>query len=201
MEQSLERIAKVPVGTKVAVVGLVLALITLLNYFVTGVPFGSSIQATERKIALTMAEQRRLDGEYIEKQAIANDLNRFRREREMLEQRLQQALAELPEDKNLDELLQMFQDRAQKSGLEITSIVPAAPVSEQFYVRIPIDMKVKGNFHEIVTFLDAVGHLRRIVNVGDITISDPKETGGKVIALSAFTATTFMFAETKKVPK
>lgn len=194
MEQFLERIAKVPVGTKLAGVSLLLILVTVLNYFVVGVPYGSSISEMEDRIVKVNAEQHRLDGELIEKQAIANDLNRFRKERELLEQRLKQALAELPEDKNLDELLQMFQDQAQKSGLDIMSIVPDAPVSAGFYIKIPIKMKVSGNFHEVATFFDALGRLRRIVNVENITLENPKEVSGKVTVAGGFVATTFMFA-------
>lgn len=201
MEKLIERIAKAPTGNKVAVVALVLAAITAVNYFVTGIPFGGSIQSTEQKITRTVAEQRRLDGEFIEKQAIANDLNRFRREREMLEQRLREALAELPASKNLDELLQMFQDRAQKAGLEISSIEPKAPVAAGFHVNIPIAMKVAGSYHEVATFLDAVGRLRRIVNVSDITLDGAKDVNGKVILNSSFTATTFMFADAKAEQK
>jgi type IV pilus assembly protein PilO len=201
MEKLIERIAKAPTGNKLAVVAVALAAITAVNYFVTGLPFGGSIQSTEQKITRTQMDQRRLDGEFIEKQAIANDLNRFRREREMLEQRLREALAELPESKNLDELLQMFQDRAQKSGLEISSIVPGAPVSAGFHVKIPIEMKVAGSYHEVATFLDAVGRLRRIVNVSDITLEGAKDVNGKVILGSTFTATTFMFADAKAEQK
>jgi type IV pilus assembly protein PilO len=198
MEQLLERIAKAPVGTKLAGVGLALVLLTVLNYFVVGLPSGSSISDLETKAKRVAAEQRRVDGELIEKQAIANDLNRFRKERELLEQRLKQALAELPEDKNIDELLQMFQDQAQKAGLEIVSIVPEAPVSAGFYLRLPIKMQVNGNFHEIATFFDATARLRRIVNVSDVTLDNPKEVTGKVVIAGAFTATTFMFAEGAK---
>lgn len=194
MEQLLERIAKAPIGTKLAGIAVLLAGVTVLNYFVIGVPWGSSISDMEARIVKVVADQQRLDGELIEKQAIANDLNRFRKERELLEQRLKQALAELPEDKNLDELLQMFQDQAQKSGLEILSIVPAPPVSAGFYVKLPIMMKVSGNFHEIATFFDALGRLRRIVNVGGMTLDGPKEESGKVTVNGVFTATTFMFA-------
>lgn len=200
MGQLLERIAKAPVGTKLAGISLLLIAVTILNYFVVGVPYGSSISEMEDRIVKVNTDQHRLDGELIEKQAIANDLNRFRKERELLEQRLKQALAELPEDKNLDELLQMFQDQAQKSGLEIVSIVPGAPVNAGFYVKIPIKMKVSGNFHEIATFFDSLGRLRRIVNVGDINLDSPKEVNGKVTVAGVFTATTFMFAPAPAAP-
>jgi type IV pilus assembly protein PilO len=194
MEQFLERIAKAPVGAKLAGVAVVIGLVTVLNYLVIGVSLGPSISEIEDRIIRVNSDQHKLDGELIEKQAIANDLNRFRKERELLEQRLKQALAELPEQKNLDELLQMFQDQAQKSGLEIVSIVPDAPASAGFYVKIPIKMRVSGNFHEIATFFDALGRLRRIVNVGTITLDSPKDVSGKVTVAGSFVATTFMFA-------
>jgi type IV pilus assembly protein PilO len=197
MEQLIERIAKAPAGLKLGVVGGALVLVTVLNYFVFSLPFGPSISDIEKRIARAAAEQAKLDGELIEKNAIANDLNRFRRERELLEQKLNDALAELPEQKNLDELLQFFQDRAQKSGLEIASIEPKEQVSAGFYARIPIQMQVDGNFHEIATFFDSLGRLRRIVNVSDITLDRPKDVNGKVVVSAKFVATTFMFVDPK----
>jgi type IV pilus assembly protein PilO len=198
MEQLIERIAKAPVGAKVGVVAVVVVVVTALNYFAVGVPnFGLPISDLEQRIERANGEQRKLDQDYIEKQAIANNLNQFRREKDLLEQRLQEALAELPDDKKLDELLQLFQDRASKAGLDILTIEPQAQASEGFYARIPIPMTVQGNYHEIATFLDAVGRLRRIVNICNLSLGDPKDQNGKVVLTAKFLATTFMFVESK----
>jgi type IV pilus assembly protein PilO len=197
MEKLIERIAKAPVGLKLGVVAGVLVVLTVLNFFVFSLPFGDSISTIDKKIAKGEADQAKLTSEFIEKQGIANDLNRFRRERELLEQRLNEALAELPEQKNLDELLQFFQDRAQKSGLEIIGIEPKEQVSAGFYAKIPINMTVDGNFHEIATFFDSLGRLRRIVNVSDIVLDKARDVNGKVIVSSSFVATTFMFVDPK----
>ncbi len=90
--------------------------------------FGALDLARPRSsIRRTAKEQAQLDKEYIEKTAIANNLNQFRREKELLEQQLTEALAELPEEKKIEELLQLFQDRALKAGLKIRSIEPKAP--------------------------------------------------------------------------
>lgn len=197
MDQLVERIARASLGLKVGVVAAVLVVLTALNYFVVSIPWGASISEVERKIAAAEVQQRKLDAEYIEKTAIANDLNRFRRERELLEQKLAEALAELPQEKNIDELLQQFQDRAQKAGLQIESIEPKGEVAAGFYARLPIAMKVNGNFHEVATFFDSVGRLRRIVNVSEIVLDAPKDVGGKVLVNANFTATAFMFVQTK----
>jgi type IV pilus assembly protein PilO len=196
MEKLIARIAKAPLGAKIAVVAGVAVLVTVLNYFVLGMPtFGASISELEAKLQKADVEQKRLDQDYIEKTAIANDLNRFRREKELLEQRLQEALSELPEDKKIDEILALFQDRATKSGVDILTIEPQAQASEGFYARIPIPMSVEGNYHELATFLDAMGRLKRIVNVTDLALDQPKSQGGRVVLTAKFLATTFMFTE------
>ncbi len=195
MEQLIERVAKAPVGAKIGVVAAAIVALTALNYFTFGLNFGPSISTIEERLHRAEAEQARLDKEFIEKTAIANNLNQFRREKELLEQQLREALAELPEDKKIDELLQLFQDRAQKSGLDIQTIEPGGVVSEKFYAKIPIPMTVTGNFHEIATFFDALGRMRRIVNITDIQLDNPRDVNGKVVLNAKFLATTFMFVE------
>ncbi len=199
MDQLIERIAKAPLGAKIGVVAAVVVVLTALNSFVVAVPaFGAPVADIEKKITRTEGEQRKLDNDLIEKTAIANNLNQFRREKELLEQKLSEALAELPDDKKIDEILQLFQERARKAGLEITSIEPQATMTEGFYARIPIAMTVTGNFHEIATFFDSLGRLRRIINVSSIVMDGPKDVGGKVVVNAKFLVTTFMFVDQKK---
>src|SRR5512139_2557456 len=138
MEKFIEQIAKLPVGVKGGIVAGTVALVSVLNYFVVGVNFGGSVTSIEEDIRKTVRQQEQLDKDFIEKTAIANNLNQFRREKELLEQQLREALAELPEDKKLDELLQLFQDRAQKAGLDIGTIEPGKVTNEKFYAKIPI---------------------------------------------------------------
>lgn len=198
MEKLIERIAKAPLGLRIGVVAGVAVVVTALNYFAIGLPtFGRSISDYEQRIARVDREQKKLNDDLIDKTSIANNLNQFRREKELLEQRLAEALSELPEDKKVDELLQLFQDRATKAGLEIATIEPQAPVTEGFYARLPIPMTVTGNFHEIATFFDSLSRLRRIVNVNNITLDSPKDVGGKVILSGKFLVTAFMFVEQK----
>jgi type IV pilus assembly protein PilO len=201
MEKLIERVAKAPLGLKVGVAAAVVVALTALNYFVAGAPrIGPPVMELEAKVAKLDAEQRKLDGDLIEKTAIANNLNQFRREKELLDQRLQEALTELPNQKNLDEILQLFQDRAQKAGLEITTIEPQPAAPEGFYARIPIPMAVSGSYHEIATFLDALGRLRRIVNVSNVNMDTPKDVNGRVVVNAKFLATAFMFLDPKDAP-
>jgi type IV pilus assembly protein PilO len=198
VDKLIERAIKAPLGAKVGVVGAAIALLVVLNYFVVGMNLGPSISEVEQKIRTAQQEQARLDKEYIEKTAIANNLNQFRREKELLEQQLREALAELPEEKKIEDLLELFQDRALKAGLKIGSIEPKAPVAERFYAKIPIPMTVTGNYHEIATFFDSLGRMRRIVNVSDVSLGDPKDVNGKIVLSGKFLVTAFMFVDPAK---
>jgi type IV pilus assembly protein PilO len=198
MDQLIERIVKAPLGAKIGVAAALVAAITVLNYFVLGMNFGASISDTEEKIRRAQQQQMTLNKEYIEKTSIANNLNQFRREKELLEQQLREALAELPEEKNLEDLLQVFQDRAIKAGLKIGSIEPKAPVNERFYAKIPIPMTVTGNYHEIATFFDSLGRMRRIINVNEVSLDQPKDVNGKIVLNGKFLVTAFMFIDPNK---
>jgi type IV pilus assembly protein PilO len=198
MDKLIERIVKAPLGAKVGVVAAVVVALTALNYFVVGMDLGSSISATEEGIRNAAKQQSQLDKEYIEKTAIANNLNQFRREKELLEQQLTEALAELPEDKKIEDLLQLFEDRALKAGLKIGSIEPKPPQSERFYAKIPIPMTVTGNYHEIATFFDSLGRMRRIVNVSEVALDTPRDVNGKVVLNGKFLVTAFMFVNPQK---
>jgi len=198
MEQLIDRIQKLPLGTKLAAVLGTVAVLFVLNYFVMSVRLGPSISELESRITKTAADQQRLEKEFIEKTAIANNLNQFRREKELLEQQLTEALAELPEEKRIEDLLQLFEDRALKAGLKIGSIEPKPPAPERFYAKIPIPMTVTGNYHEIATFFDSLARMRRIVNVSELSLGDPKDVNGKIVLSGKFLVTAFMFVDPAK---
>jgi type IV pilus assembly protein PilO len=198
MDQLIERIAKLPLGARIGIVAGAVALVTLLNLFVFSLPAGPSLMELENRIKKTESEQDKLDRELAEKKGIANNLNMYRQEKEVLEQRLKEALAELPDEKDIPELLEMFQDRAVKAGLEIQTIEPQPPQTEGFYAKIPIPMQVNGNFHEIATFFDALGRMRRIVNVSNVSLDQPKDVNGKMIVSAKFLLTAFMFVDTRQ---
>ena len=191
MEQLLERIAKAPLGAKLGGLAGVLAAITALNFFLVIQPIETTIQQQE-------GQQHSLDQQLAEKQEIAQNLNERRREMDVLQQKLDEALTELPETKDIDDLLAQLNDVGKKSGLEISQVTPGPEQPAQFFSRIPVRMTVTGNYHEIAVFLQEVSHLRRIVNVSDIKLGGPKVTNEKVVLQSNFLATTFRFLDNAK---
>ncbi|MDX2009762.1 MAG: type 4a pilus biogenesis protein PilO [Myxococcaceae bacterium] len=187
MEQILERVNKLPIAAKAGIIVGLLILITAGTWF-------GFVEALESEIESLVSQQASLDQTYAEKKEVADNLIERRREMDQLEQRLQEALTELPEKKELDELLAQLNDVGKKSGLEITKVTPQAEASENFYMRIPITMSVRGNYHELALFLQEVSQMKRIVNVNNIKLGTPSMKNDKVVLTSEFLATTFRFA-------
>ncbi len=193
MEQLIDKIAKAPPAAKFG--GIVAAVIAL-----TAANFFLLIQGIEEDVERLKATQGQLDKQLAEKQEIAQNLTERRREMDLLEQKLAEALTELPDKKEIDELLAQLNDVGKKAGLEIARVEPGAETSATFFARIPIRMGVRGNYHEIAMFFQEVANMRRIVNVNNIRLADPVISNEKVVLSAEFLATTFRFIDPKSKP-
>jgi len=193
MEQLLDKIAKAPSAAKYGGLAGLVVLLSVLNFFFV-------IQPLQDQIADQENQQRGLDRQLAEKQEIAQNLNERRREMDILEQKLAEALTELPEKKDIDELLGQLNDIGKKSGLEIARVEPGVESSATFFAKIPIKMAVSGNYHEIAMFMQEIANMRRIVNVNNIKLGTPVQKNDKVVLSSEFLATTFRFVNQAAQP-
>jgi len=149
------------------------------------------VQPTMEDIVRRRAELGRLEKELIDKQAIANNLDQSKRDMAVLERRLAQALTELPNEANIDELIRSLSEIGTKSGLTIRVIEPRGENKKPLYAELPIAMSVDGSYHEIAVFLDSVSKLARIVNVTNIKMGGAKTINEKLSLQANYIATTF----------
>ena len=79
---------------------------------------------------------------------------------------------------------------------------PRAETYQEFYAEVPVDITVKGNFHNTVSFFDEVGRLSRLINIDNIGFKNPTVSGDSVVLETTSIATAFRFldeAERKKI--
>ncbi len=195
MEQLIERVNKLATPVKAGIIFGIVVLLTGGNYFFFIADLTTSIEGIK-------ASQASQDGVLAQKQEIADNLNERRKEMDALEQRFQVALTQLPERKDIEELLAQLNDIGKKSGLEINKVVPGGESSRGFIASIPIGMSVRGNYHEIALFLQEVASLPRIVHVSEIRLTGQTTTRGeKVWLASDFLATTYRFSDAAQAQK
>ena len=187
----LNSLNKAPLGQKVLGVAMVIAALTVANWYFLIDPDQTQIQQKQGQL-------RQLEDELIQKQSIANNLAQFKHEKEILERRLAQALTELPNEANIDDLIRSLSEIGTKSGLVIDTIEPQAEQRQSFYAAIPIVMSVTGSYNELGVFLDSLSKLARIVNVTNIHMGGARPLNDKLVVKASYVATTFRFvSETK----
>lgn len=128
-----------------------------------------------------------------EKQKVASNVPRLKKEREELIAQLAQALAQLPNEKEIANLLQSISDAAKSSRLDILTFKPGKEAPKGFYAEVTIDMKVEGGYANLIAFFEKVADLPRIVNISKLTVTSGKEVRGNIMMSSSFVATTFKF--------
>ena len=132
-----------------------------------------------------------------EQLVILADLPKFRKETEEMKNKRQKALEQLPNEKDIDKLLEDISSLAVESGLEILLFKPQQEVRKNFYAEIPVELKLSGGYHDLALFYDKIASLPRIVNVSELLIERAQEVDGRNILQASCTAKTYKFIEEK----
>lgn len=103
-------------------------------------------------------------------------------ENEKLLRRLSELQMQLPEEKEVSGLLKQVSMLGVKSGLHVMTWKPKAKTvheSKEVY-EIPVEVEMRGRFHNFGQFFSGLTKLNRVVNLNDINIKmvDPKVQKG-----------------------
>ncbi|MBM4265475.1 MAG: pilus assembly protein PilO [Deltaproteobacteria bacterium] len=110
-----------------------------------------------------------------------------------LDRQLKLAITRLPDQQEIPDLLSSISNLGRDSGLDILIFRQKPEGYQEFYAEVPVDMQVRGTYHQVASFFDEVGRLDRIVNVSNITLRDPKVVDDDLFLEANSTVTTFRF--------
>ena len=160
-------------GGKVGL-GFGLALLIGAVYFVVFFNEVSSAIASEQR-----QEQRlRQDlGNARQSEAAYNQDLMELKKKEQLQRELNKIL---PETTESPAFLSAIQGVANVSGVTLQSWTPLPEVRQQFFAKVPMKLTLEGRFHQIVKFFWGVGQLDRIINVENISLTQPRVSGDEV---------------------
>ncbi|MHB8412902.1 MAG: type IV pilus inner membrane component PilO [Candidatus Acidiferrales bacterium] len=118
-------------------------------------------------------------------------------------QALQKQLATLqtivPENKEVDQFIVMLQGAASGAGVMIRKIDTEPVVAKEYHYEMPFKITADGPYYSVLDFFARLGRLSRIINVGDLKLTQLKadSAGGQFRMLPGstvggeFTITTF----------
>jgi type IV pilus assembly protein PilO len=182
----LDRLAALPRSQRLALYALTYVAIGALFWFMVYTPSqveAADLQAQNNELVQTKATVK----------ARAENREQFEEELAQLKNDLKQALRELPNDREIPELLKRISAIGKKAGLEIRKFQPLPEVKAEYYAEVPVALEVYGSYHEVAMFFDRLSKLGRIVYVQDIEMDDADDRAGKVFLEVSGKAVTFRF--------
>ncbi len=193
MAITLDDIVKLSTPKKLGVLGGIVLIIF------AGFWFGFINTELEKKEKKDI-EFHKLKVDLDSKMQVRQDPVEFQDKLDRLRKHLDVMKSQLPDAKEIPSLLKTISSLGKESGLSFELFQPRTEIIRDFYAEIPVQIKVLGSYHEVAEFFYKVSLLDRVVNIGNVVMGQPRNSGGKMILTTSCLATTFRFIEKPVVP-
>jgi type IV pilus assembly protein PilO len=182
----------------------ILILVGILGAM-TGLYFHSFFSPRQEELKILRGDLNKLVKELNESKAITRDHQKFKEQVLKLNEELRNALTQLPNEKEIPEILRNITSLGKESNLEFTLFRPKTEEPQQFYAKVPIELTVLGSYHNTGIFFDKVSRLPRIINVVDFNMTRAKDIKGKgeneILVKTSCLVNTYRFIEKKSEEK
>jgi len=182
----LDQFFDLPLSRRVLIYGLLILLSVALYYFLLHLPGSDSIVEKQTKIDTLEAEKVKLLATLKGRAALKAEI-------EKTEAQFKEVTKQLPESKEIPDLLRQVSNMGRDSGLEITLFRQQGENIKELYADVPVEMAVRGGYHQLALFFEKVRKLDRIVNISDIGMKNPQMREGRLQVEASFSATTYRF--------
>jgi type IV pilus assembly protein PilO len=179
--------AKIGIGAALMILSGVVYFVVFYGDLATSI---KAEQGRERQLNDDLADARKAQHAY--QLDLAELSDRQQRQREL--NKILPATTEYPA------FLSAVQSVANVAGVNLSAWSPQGEGPEQFYARVPMQLELEGRFHQVAKFFYNVGQLDRIINMENISITDPKTKGDEMILKVNALATAFHSINDNKGP-
>ena len=190
LADQIERISKAPLKHKLAAVGIAAAFFGAVFYFLFYADGAEQLTRLERQVQQLETEVASYEEKKQKYMAFRAEVNKLLEEQKEL-------VKVLPTDAEMPMFLQSLHAQGELAGLSILTFQPGAEQRKNFYALIPVRMAISGTYHQINKFFYSVGQLKRIVNIQNVTLGQPRMVEAGVVLNARFLASTFRFLSPK----
>ncbi|MBN2715344.1 MAG: type 4a pilus biogenesis protein PilO [Deltaproteobacteria bacterium] len=163
----LDQFLKMPMAQKLLVLGVLVILVGALFWQLYYSPLVEELESAQN-------QQQQLAGKLSEVQKRKKTYDEDVQKMEDLKIASVKQRQMLPVESEMASFLNNLNSVAELTGLEILSVTPMAEKPEKYYATIPVKLELKGNFLQLSKFFYQVGRLDRIINVGNINLTNPR---------------------------
>lgn len=186
LAQSLESLRKVNLseldannlGSWPAPVKVIAAFLLLIVVLALGYNF--HLKELQTQLEQQRSQEVTLKQQFTTKAFEAANLEKYRQQMAEMEQSFGALLRQLPSDTEVPGLLEDITRTGLGSGLEFEEIKLMPEVTQQFYIELPIQIRVVGGYHDLASFVSGVASLPRIVTLHDFEIKPADDSDAKL---------------------
>ncbi len=168
---------KEPKTQRIVIGAIALAAAGYVYFGTSFLPFSYPVR--KAKIEALEKEHEKLAAEVEKARKVVGDLARLEAEYERLHDQWLSAQELLPEEKEMPDLLRQVTTAGSRAGVEFALFQPGAQIGKEFHTEHPITVTVRGNYHQVGSFLGRLSNMDRIVNVSSLALGQPKESKTK----------------------
>ncbi len=174
-----------------------LALAITVVLVVAGVYVPGSPVAQERdEVDKAVRLRAQLNQEVTQLQVYRQRYSELKSQMDALNKQLDTLKTIVPEEKETDEFIRLVQGAAAASNVQLRRLTAQAIVSKEYHYEMPFELQADGPYFNILDFFGRLGHLSRIINVGDLSFAEPATSKGTKYPIRPGTTVTGIFTAT-----
>jgi len=178
----MAKFGEMSLAARAGILLLAAAIVGAAYYYMYFNPAYQANQELQTKITDKKAENDRLK-EFEPKLAEVN------RNMAILQQQLEIQKKIVPDDKDADQFIKLLHDTAATSGIAIRRYTSMPVGNHEFYSEVPFAIDIDGPYYSVLNFFQHVSELERIVNIGNLQMTNTKTTGAaKVKGIYTYSA-------------
>jgi type IV pilus assembly protein PilO len=162
-----------PAAVKVVAASLLAAAVLAGSWYL-------HLSDLQTQLEVQRAEEETLKQQFSAKAFQAANLDAYKAQMADMEADFGALLRQLPSDTEVPGLLEDITRTGLGSGLEFEEIKLQPEIAQPFYIELPIQMKVVGEYHDLATFVSGVASLPRIVTLHDYEIKPLDKDSSKL---------------------
>lgn len=146
-------------------------LFLIIFFLVLGFGYWFFISPNFEQLANLQAEEVTLRQQFEDKQHQASALPAYQKQLRTINETFSNALKQLPPENEMPALLEDISKTGIATGLNFELFAPQTEIIHDFYIELPIKIRVVGTYDQLAIFLSRVAELSRIVTFHDFVIS------------------------------
>ncbi len=169
----------------------------LLMIVILALGYNFHISDLGDELQRAQTQEQTLKEQFATKAFQASNLEAYTQQMTEMETSFGAMLRQLPSDTEVPGLLEDITRTGLGSGLEFEEIKLLPEVTQQFYIELPIQITVTGNYHDLGTFVSGVSSLPRIVTLHDFEVK-PVVDGNTTLLRMNILAKTYRYHDSDK---